>query len=84
MMGYAGMGMGAAWIFGVITVALIWGAVWWTVTAIGVSRPHRSEAMPPAARPLPGRAWEQPSFAPDDGAARDAEPAPARGEREPR
>ena len=78
MMGYAGMG--AAWIFGAFAVALIWGAVWWTVASIGVSRPHRSEARPPAPQPLPGPAWQQPSFPLDDSAARDAEPAPARPE----
>lgn len=82
MMGYAGMGMGAAWIFGAIAVALIWGAVWWTVTAIGVSQPHRQDVRPPAPQPLPGPVWQQPSFPLDDSAARDAEPAPARPEGE--
>lgn len=80
MMGYAGMGMGAAWIFGALAVALIWGAVWWTVTSVGVSRPHRTEAMPPAARPLPSPTWEQPRFPPADAAALDAATAPTRPE----
>jgi|GEM_PF-6710560 hypothetical protein len=77
MMGYAGMGMGAAWIFGAIAVALIWGAVWWTVTAIGVSQPRRTEATPPATRSLPGPTWEQPPFPLDDAAALDTATAPA-------
>lgn len=81
MMGFGGMGMTLPWLFGGITVAVIWAGVFWILASLGGARNRTEPGTPaPPTAQLTQATWQQPIFTADAGAS-DSEPAGVRGER---
>lgn len=77
MMGFGETGP-IVWLLGALSMILIWGGVWWGLSALVFHWPARVRTPSPASRkrldkPEP-RPWQQPTFDPAPGEAGPAAP----------